>query len=282
MKSILTLSILFLLATLTSCAERVSSGGTFDNPVYGQYNSPTINAKDFITALNQVDGDSSYRVTTPHDSEHNYIVIWDDKKNEYEAISMTYLRSIVYYDYYSNDKAVASEYRKIEESSNYDGSYGGDHTIDFEVVDRGYGYNYDTHEYEYGYKGRVTGTLYEDELETKDVSLMAREAQSDAFIKKAAKVSIAFQVNIETSLSMVTLGAKMEKMLSRGEMTEEDQKAIASDMQRLTGVTLSEMQAASESTDKKEEVLQKIAHNLGTSTQNLEEKLLPGIFGINL
>jgi hypothetical protein len=282
MKIILNLSILAFLTTLVSCSEvsKVSAGGTFENPVYGQYNSPTINSEDFLKALNEIDGKDSYSVNTPNDKA-GFVVIWDDKKDTYEAISLTYLRKIVYYDYYSNDKAVASEYRKAEELAG-DGSHAGDGSLEFEVVDKHYGYDSEANDFVWTYKGKVSGTLYEDEAQTKDVSLMARESQNDAFIKKAAKVSIAFQVSIETSLSMVTLGAKIQKMLSRGELTAADNQALMGDMQRLTGVTLNELQAAAEDAGKKDEVLQKIAHNLGTSTQNLEEKLLPGIFGINL
>ena len=85
-------------------------------------------------------------------------------------------------------------------------------------------------------------------------------------------------------MSMITLGAKMEKMLSRanGELTQEDQVALTGDLKTLTGVSLAELQKASESNASKEEVLAKVAAKLGTSAQNLEQKVLPEVFGITL
>ena len=104
------------------------------------------------------------------------------------------------------------------------------------------------------------------------------------FYAKAAKVSFAYSVSIETSMSMVTLGSKIEKMLSHGngELTSEDQAALMGDLKTLTGVSLAEIQAAAQDSKAKSDVLAKIADKIGTSSQNLEQKFLPEVFGINL
>ena len=85
-------------------------------------------------------------------------------------------------------------------------------------------------------------------------------------------------------MSMVTLGTKIEKMLSRanGELTSEDQLALMGDMKTLTGVTLEEIQKATQSADAKEDVIAKIANKLGTTASNLEQRVLPEVFGITL
>jgi hypothetical protein len=113
---------------------------------------------------------------------------------------------------------------------------------------------------------------------------MAKEQEQQKFFSKAAKVSFVYNVSLETSMSMVTLGSKIEKMLSRanGELTQEDQAALMGDMKTLTGVTLEEIQKATQSADAKEDVIAKIAAKLGTSASNLEQKVLPEVFGITL
>ena len=85
-------------------------------------------------------------------------------------------------------------------------------------------------------------------------------------------------------MSMVTLGSKIERMLSRanGELTQEDQMALMGDMKTLTGVSLQEIQKAAQSPDAKVNVIAKIAKKLGTSASNLEQKILPEVFGITL
>jgi hypothetical protein len=311
MKMLLKLSSLALLATLASCGGggggSVGGGGTYYPPTtptlpttpttpttptipttptttYGKYSSPNILASEFVSSLNSVDGTYSTKIELYSNEtlrskiagQDDWFVIYDAKFSEYKAVSLQYIRSIVYYDYYSNNKAVASEFRDIEHddvvAGKLSGDYGGD---DYEVVDRlSSGY----------YEGQASGYLYEDEGHTTDVSLLAKESEQKKFIAKAAKVSFAYNVSIETSLSMVTLGSKIEKMLSRtnGDLTQEDQAALLGDMKNLTGVTFEEIQKASQSAAAKEDVLAKIADKLGTSSQNLQQKLLPEVFGINL
>ena len=296
---------LALLVTLASCSGGGSSGGGGYTPpstggggggpvvtppvvtppsTYGRYSSPNILASEFVSALNSVDGTYSTRMELYANEtqrskiagEDDWFVIWDAKFQEYKAVSTQYVRAIVYYDYYSNNKAVASEFRKIENSDIVAGNLGGDrYGDDYEVVDRlSNGY----------FEGQQSGMLYEDEVASTDVSLLAKEKDQKKFFAKAAKVSFAYNVSLETSMSMVTLGSKLEKMLSRanGELTQEDQLALLGDMKTLTGVSLEEIQKATVDSDAKEEVLAKIAKKLGTSASNLEDRVLPEVFGINL
>jgi len=85
-------------------------------------------------------------------------------------------------------------------------------------------------------------------------------------------------------MSMVTLGSKIEKMMSRGggELTVEDQSALLSDLKTLTGVSLEEIAQAAQDQKAKKDVLSKIAEKLGTTSQNLEQKFLPEVFGVTL
>lgn len=260
-----------------------SGSGGGGGPTIGSHTSPYILASEFVSALNNVDGTSSYVELYTNETyrstvygQDDWFVIYDDKFNEYKAVSLQYVRSIVYYDYYSNNSAVAAEFRSIERddvlAGKLNGDYGGD---DYEVVDRlSSGY----------YEGRESGYLYEDREETRDLSLQAKDSEQIKFFKKAANVSYTFNVSLETSMSMVTLGAKVEKMLKKGskELTADDQKALLDDMQKLTGVSVAEIQAAAVDSSKKEAVVEKIAEKLGTSAQNLEDKLLPELFGVNI
>ncbi len=287
-KSLLKVSLLLALLALTSCGGGGSggSGGSGGgSSSYGAYTSPDILASEFVAALNNVDGtysssvqlytNETYRSAIP--GQEQWFVVWDAKYSEYKAVSLNYVRSIVYYDYYSNNRAVASEFRSIERSDILSGRYNGNASgTDYEVVD----YNYSTGYYH----GRNSGYMYEDETETTDVSLLAKEQERMKFYEKAAKVSFAYNVSIETSMSMVTLGSKIEKMLSHGngELTVDDQAALLTDLKTLTGVSVAEIQAAASDSKSKADVLAKVAEKIGTSAQNLEQKFLPEVFGIKL
>ena len=281
-KAFLKLSMLAMLAVLASCGGGGGGGG--GGSTYGTYYSPNILASEFVSSLNSVDGTYSSRVELYTNEtlrsavagQDDWFVIWDAKFGEYKAVSLQYIRSIVYYDYYSNNRAVANEFRNIERDDIVAGDLNGDYYgNDYEVVDRlSSGY----------FEGRNSGYLYEDEATSTDVSLLAKEQEQRKFFDKAAKVSFVYNVSIETSMSMVTLGSKIEKMLSRanGELTEEDQAALVGDIKSLTGVSLEELKAASEDSAKKEEVLSKVAAKIGTTATSLEQKFLPEVFGITL
>jgi hypothetical protein len=111
---------------------------------------------------------------------------------------------------------------------------------------------------------------------------MAAEKQKRAFIKQAAAVSYTYNVGIETSLSLVSLGYKVEKAINKGkgELTAEDQKAVLADLEKLTGKTFAEVLDASTDAVKKQAMVQDIAKKLGTTSQNLEDRILPELFGI--
>jgi len=287
MKNLLKLSMLLALVALASCGG--GGGGSVGSvgsgtSTYGTYYSPTILASEFVNALNSVDGTYSTKVELYTNEtlrsqvagQEQWFVIWDAKFGEYKAVSLQYVRSIVYYDYYSNNSAVASEFRKIETSDIIGGNVNGDYYgNDYEVVDRlSTGY----------FEGRNSGYLYEDEAGSTDVSLLAKEQEQKKFFEKAAKVSFTYNVSLETSMSMLTLGSKIEKMMSRSnsELTQADQAAILSDMKTLTGVSMEELQKASQDSKTKAEVLAKVAAKIGTTSQNLEQKVLPDVFGITL
>lgn len=270
-----------MLVVLASCG---GGGGGSAPSTYGTYHSPNILASEFVNSLNSVDGTYSSHVElytnetlrSQVPGQEDWFVIWDAKYSEYKAVSLQYIRSIVYYDYYANNRAVASEFRSIERGDILSGNLNGDYYgNDYEVVDRlSSGY----------FEGRNSGYLYEDEATSTDVSLLAKEQEQKKFFDKAAKVSLVYNVSIETSMSMVTLGSKIERMLTRanGELTQEDQAALLGDIKTLTGVSLEELQKASENSAAKEEVLAKVAAKFGTSAQNLEQKFLPEVFGITL
>ena len=281
-KTFLKVSMLSALLALASCGGGGGGGG---GSTYGAHSSPSVLASEFVAALNTNDGTYSTAIQlytnetlrSMQPGQEQWFVIWDAKYSEYKAVSLNYVRSIVYYDYYSNNRAVASEFRSIERSDILAGRYQGDsYGNDYEVVD----YHFSTGYYE----GRNSGYLYEDEAGSTDVSLLAKEQEKAKFYEKAAKVSFAYSVSLETSMSMVTLGSKIEKMLSHGngELTQADQSALMSDLKTLTGVSVEEIQAAAGDSKAKADVLAKVAVKIGTSAQNLEQKFLPEVFGITL
>lgn len=282
-KTLLKVTMLSALLALASCGGGGGGGG--GGSTYGLKSSPDILASEFVSALNSVDGTYSTAVQlytnetlrSQQPGQEKWFVIWDAKYSEYKAVSLNYVRTIVYYDYYSNNNAVASEFRSIERSDILAGRYNGDsYGNDYEVVDY--------HSMTGYYEGRNSGYLYEDEAGSTDVSLLAKEQEKMKFYAKAAKVSFVYNVSLETSMSMVTLGSKIEKMLShgKGELTADDQAALLGDLKKLTGVSVEEIQAAANDSKTKADVLAKVASKIGTSAQNLEQKFLPEVFGIVL
>lgn len=274
-------------ALLTSCGGG-GGGGTGGGSTYGSYSSSTITATRFVDALNSVDGAPTYdesdivlytdeTVRSSFAGQEDWFVIYDAKYDQYKAVSLQYVRSIIYYDYYSNDYSSADEFRNIENDDidlgYFDGDFGGD---DYEVVDyrSSDGFFY----------GRESGYAYEDETETTDVNLMAGEKEKKKFFQQAANVSFSYSVSLETAMSLVTLGNKVDNMLKKNQsdLTSEDQAALLGDLKNLTGVTLEEVMAASIDNQKKDEVVSKIAKKVGTTSSNLQNHLLPELFGVAL
>jgi hypothetical protein len=278
-KLLFNLACLFALLTLASCGGGNSKADTRART------SPWILASEFVSALNSVDGTYSTSIKlytnetlrSQQFGQDQWFVIYDAKYSEYKAVSLNYVRSIVYYDFYSNNNAVASQYRSIERSDILAGRYNGDtYGNNYEVVDYRYSTGY--------YQGRNSGYLYEDEANINDVSLLASEQEKMKFYEKAAKVSFVYNVSLATSMSMVTLGSKIEKMISHGngELTVDDQAALLSDLKQLTGVSVEEIQLAANNSKTKADVLAKIADKIGANAQTLEQKFLPEVFGIVL
>ena len=286
-KLLLAMALTTTAITLNSCSGGGGGGGGGSTSTYGAYQSPYITATQFVNSLNDVDGTTGINasevtlfedetVRSTWDSEE-WFVIYDGLRGEYKAVSLQYIRSIVYYDYYSNNYAAADEFRNIEEDDMYYGNYDGDaYGEDYEDVS----YNsYDGYFY-----GEVTGYQYEDEVETHDVNLIASEKEELALYNKVSKISYTYKVSLETATSLAKLGDKVEVMLKKGaaqeELTAEDQAALMSDLENITGVTLEEVVAAEFDNQKKDEVMKKISTKMGTTPQQLEDEILPQLLGI--
>ncbi len=262
------------------------SGGS--TSTYGAYQSPYITATQFVNSLNDVDGTSGLdasdivlyedeTVRSTWDTE-DWFVIYDGLRSEYKAVSLQYIRSIVYYDYYSNNYSAADEFRNIEEDDMFYGDFDGDfYGDDYEDVTFN---SYDGYFY-----GEVTGYQYEDEVETHDVNLLASEQEELALYNKVSKISYTYKVSLETATSLAKLGDKVEGMLKKGsdqqELTLEDQASLLKDIEGIAGVTLQEVVAAGLDSEKKEEVMKKISSKMGTTPQQLEDQILPELLGFN-
>ncbi len=272
---------------LTSCGGG-SGSGSGGGSTYGAYNSANISVDQFVNALNNVDGapvydesevelytDETYRSAVP--GEENWFVIYDAKFTEYKAISLEYVRSIIYYDYYSNNYATADEFRDIEADDILGGEVDGDTWgDDYEVVD------YDA--FSDSFWGRNSGFEYEDEDESTDTVLLAAEKEKMQFFQQASNLSYAFKVGMDTAMSLVSLGEKIKSIQAKsgGELTKEDELALSSDIEKITGVNLDEMMEATKDSVKKQEVLDAVADKIGTTAQNLEDSILPDLLGVQL
>ena len=284
-KSLLALT---ALAALASCGGS-SGGGGGGGSTYGAKNSPYISAQSFVNSLNDVDGYSDNElvkdqwdtVRSAHDGE-DWFVIYDAEYQEYVAVSLQYIRTITYYDYYSSNYNLADEFRDIEDDHEfYNGLIGDGFGDDYEIVD----YEYTDSWGEDYYRGFDSDYLYEDSEETTDVSLMAADKEGQEFFKKAADVSFAYSIDMKTSLSLVTLGDKVEKMINRAngeKLTQEDELALVSDIEKVTGASYAQFNEAANNPEVKEVLIEDIAKKLGTTGDNLENRLLPEVFGIDL
>ena len=277
---------LILGAALTTTALSLSScGGGGGSSSYGAYQSAYVSASSFVNGLNATDNTfvnsevvlyTNETAYATYDGEQRF-VIYDGLRNEYKAVSLQYIRSIVYYDYYSNSYALAEEFRDIENYDMATGFYDGDaYGLDYEDVSFN---SYDGYFY-----GQVTGYQYEDETETHDVNLIASEKEELALYDKISKISYTYQVSLETATSLAKLGDKVEGMLKKGaaqeELTAEDQAILTKDLEKITGVTIEEVVAAELDSEKKEELIKKISSKMGTTPQQLEDHLIPELLGV--
>lgn len=269
-------SLLFILVLtlLASCGGPSGPGSSFD-------------AHSFVKALNTVDGQESAVVVQPNFtmrdqySNAQWFVIYDAKDKNYKAVSLGYLQNL-YVSLNSNDLAVAQQFRG-DFSGEGNGSEYESVSLWFDPTGNVVGANDFNRRFDgMYYQGQVSGAFYEDEVGTTDVSLMAKETEEHKFLNKAAKVSVLYNVDIKTSLNLVVLGQKIEKILSRNQdhLTQADQSALLKDMESLIGVGFEEMKSAINEPSAKEAMLDKVAAKIGTSADNLEEKILPSLFGI--
>ncbi len=281
-----------LATTLASCgggggsSSSSSSGGSYHGPDF--YSSPNITATKFVDALNDVDEagyyDENELIKDTYETERagDWFVIWDEKNMEYVAVDLDYIKTLEYIDYYSNQyDETASEFRDQQADDEYwNGLIGDGFGDDYEIVD----YVGEDYWGDPVFEGIDSGYLYEDEEESHDVSLMAGEQEQKQFYTKAAQVSFTYNVDMKTSLALVTLGKKVENMLvkTNGELTAEDQAALMGDLVSVTGVSLDELNEAAQSPEKKEALVETIAEKIGTSADNLENRLLPEVFGLSL
>lgn len=265
--------------SFTSC----SGGGS--SSTWGSYTSPYVSASQFVSGLNSYDinyaGPSAVVLNTDEtvrstwDSE-DWFVIYDGNQGEYKAVSLQYVRSIVYQAYYSNTYDLAGQFRNYEAQDQNNGLYDGDY----------YGNDYEDvtyNSYDGYYYGQVTGYKYEDEVESHDVNLIASEKEELALYKKVSRISYTYKVSLQAATSLAKLGDKVEVMLKKGadqqELTADDQAILTKDLESITGVTLQEVVAVGNDQDKKAEVLKKISSKMGTTPQNLEEHLIPELLG---
>lgn len=270
------------LISLAACNVSVGTGGGSSTAQQSSF----VTVDQFVTALNNIESsnagsfvelytDETLRSATP--GQDDWFVIYDDRYNENKAVSLQYIRSIVYFDFFTNNNALAREFREIESDDIFNGDLNGDFFgDDYEVVDFDFFTN--------TYVGRNSGFEYEDEAATRDVSLMTAEAQQKAFFKKAANISLAYSMSINSALSLVTIAEKAQKMLSRssGELTAADQASFTNDLQKLAGIKLSDIVEATRSENAKAELVEKIANKIGTSATNLENRILPELLGVEI
>lgn len=272
--------VLLMSLMLSSCYYYEPTGSS-----YGPRSSVNVSPQAFINALNQIDPQfaNSYLVRNTWESERTYMpgqeewfVIFDAKYGQYKAVSLQYIRSIVYYDYYANTRGLASAFRSIENDDRRNWSFNGDRWgDDYEVAD--YDYYTDL------FFGRNSGFAYEDEQDTFDVSLMQSEREEREFIEQAAAVSYQFSLSIESSMSLISFGQKIQSMMNRSSgFTAEDQKAIMSDLEQFSGVSVQELFAGLNDSRAREDVLARVADQIGTTASSLEHQILPEIFGLSL
>lgn len=137
--------------------------------------------------------------------------------------------------------------------------------------------------------GMTTGLTYEDHGATKDVDLMAAEAEERGLEYKAEALSRKFEMSVDSSTKLVMLGEKVERLLKNrsGELTEADKAAFHGELLGIGGVSLAEVSqaitdSASGNPKSADDVIEKVAANLGTTGANLRDKIMPELLGVHL
>jgi hypothetical protein len=272
--------LLSLLLTLASCGGSGGSGGS----------ASSFSPQNFVSALNSTEDEKSQLVVLPgltvrdRNSSDTWFVIYDGKNHNYKAVTLQYMWEL--YKNSDNDQyKTAQAFRAATTFGNGDGK-------NYEVVSPFYDKDgesvgadwYQQRSDDTYYRGRTTGLTYEDSAAITDVSLMAKMSSEAKLMDKAAKISVLYNLDIASSMTLMNLGSKIQTMISRNdnEFTEADKRELSNDVQHILGVSLSDLENSLQSSQSKKVMLDKIAEKIGTSANNLEEKILPVLFGVQL
>lgn len=208
--------------------------------------------------------------------EGDWFVIYDDRRDRYMAVRIGYLRGLEGYGYEDYIGELGDSFRSNEGFNRLFGNTNGDSGGDnYEAVDLGLdGLFY----------GRESGYTYEDEDFVTDVNLLVANSEELSFYKKVAFISYTHSVAPRTASRLLTLGKKLEA-LNLGETSEissEDSNVLLKDLESLAGVSKAELLELMSNSRNKQDILNKVSTHIGTTSQNLEDHLLPELFGINL
>jgi hypothetical protein len=208
--------------------------------------------------------------------EGDWFVIYDDRRDRYMAVRIGYLRGLEGYGYEDYIGELGDSFRSNEGFNRLFGNTNGDSGGDnYEAVDLGLdGLFY----------GRESGYTYEDEDFVTDVNLLVANSEELNFYKKVAFISYTHSVAPRTASRLLTLGKKLEA-LNLGETSEislEDSNVLLKDLESLAGVSKAELLELMSNSRKKQDILNKVSTHIGTTSQNLEDHILPELFGINL
>ena len=266
--------LLSTLASFTGC-----SGGGGGSSTYGAYMSPSASVTAFVNALNSVDGtylnqsavmlyeNETLRSLVP--GEEQWFVIWDEKFGEYKSVSLQYVRSIVYYDYYSNSSALAQEFRDIETTDILNGDLNGDFFGDnYEVVD-GIGFGI--------YQGHNSEILYNNNKETEDIILEMKNTEQGKIFKQAALYSSAFKMPLSSAMSLISIEKQAKTAVKKGEMTNDDLNSLSKSFEKFTGKSMNDFAAAMVDAGSKATLIKDVAKKIGMDEQKLEERIVPEI-----
>jgi len=208
--------------------------------------------------------------------EGDWFVIYDDKRDRYTAVRIGYLRGLAGYGYEEYIGELGDSYRSNEGFNrlfgNTEGDSGGDN---YEVVDL----------YSDGlFYGRESGYTYEDEDFVTDINLLVATSEEKKFYQRVANISYTHSLAPSSAAKLLILGQKVEAMQARGgqQLTEEDSKIILKELENFSGVSSDELLELTKDSRQKTRILQKISTHIGTTTDNLENHLLPELFGIRL
>lgn len=225
----------------------------------------------------------------------NWFVIWDGNAKVYKAVSVSYIRELEmnfrrealasgysWTAYYTDDQGNKTEVDQSMTEYNYAANIAKEFQ-DSEDTDVS---NWEVVSYDPNsgiFTGTSTGYKYEDENETRDVSLMVAEKEALEKFERAANLSSYFQMNVQTSLALVTLAEFSQASMGKSSgATLADQQAFSSALSSIAGVSAADVMKAAVSERAKDEMVEKIAKKIGTSAANLENRILPELFGVSL